>query len=176
MSKKNNTTEQTRKPRIPKQFLGAFKAGHRASAREFIDEELGYQLLNKIIDSNWEDKEAIQQLEYITRFNNEFHKNVIKKDDPKALHKTPEQVKDLYSRENARNRDIMSVDRKKRLDTVIQTDEGYVDALNDEDSFVPRSKQKAFLTQNRNLDNHEDVLIDIIDHYRAEEKKKVDDN
>lgn len=89
---------------IPKEFLGAFKAGHRKTSREFIDERLSLTLLKKVIEDNCE--ESRKTLEYITRFNNEFHKNVIKKGDPKALHSTDELRKDCYARENARNRDI----------------------------------------------------------------------
>lgn len=100
---------------IPKRWLGAFKAGHRASAREFIDEKLSYDLLAKIIESKYTDQASIDALDYITKFNNEFHKNVIKKGDTNALHNTDELRKDCYARENARNRDIMSVERHKRV-------------------------------------------------------------
>ncbi len=94
---------------IPKRFLGAFKAGHRPSAKEFIDEELSRILLKRVLESNYTDIEAVRTLDYLTRFNNEFHKNVIKKSDPKRLHRTDKQVRDLYSRENSKNRDVMSV-------------------------------------------------------------------
>lgn len=101
--------------RIPKQYLGAFKCGHRASAREFIDEELSQKLLLRILDSDYKDKEAMQALSFITKFNNEYHKNVIRKDDPEALHNTDKLRRDLYSRENARNRDVLS---RHRFDMV----------------------------------------------------------
>lgn len=100
---------------IPKRFLGAFKVGHRPSAKEFIDEELSRALLKRVLESNYADTEAVDALDYLTRFNNEFHKNVIKKDDPGRLHKTDKQLKSLYSRENSKNRDIMSV-RKSSLE------------------------------------------------------------
>lgn len=98
---------------IPKQYLGAFKAGHRGSAKEFIDEQLSWELLKRIEASNWTDQEAMDALAYITKFNNEFHKNVVKKNDPNALHNTDKLRKDCYNRENARNRDVMSVERNK---------------------------------------------------------------
>lgn len=91
---------------IPREFLGAFRAGHRASAREFIDEEFSLKLLRKVIYDNC--AEARKHLEYITKFNNEFHKNVIKKDDRNALHNTDELRQDCYSRENSKNRDLFT--------------------------------------------------------------------
>ncbi len=100
---------------IPKRFLGAFKVGHRPSSKEFIDEELSKALLKRVIDSNYADTEAVNTLDYLTKFNNEFHKNVIKRSDEQRLHKTDKQVKDLYSRENSKNRDVMSV-RKGSLE------------------------------------------------------------
>lgn len=92
---------------IPREFLGAFKAGHRASSRPFIDEELSYKLLRKVIEDGCED--ARRHLEYITKFNNEFHKNVIKKGDPDALHHTDELRKDCYARDYARRGDVYVV-------------------------------------------------------------------
>lgn len=89
---------------VPKQYLGAFKRGHRANTREFIDESLSWKLLKQAKNG---DKEALKALEWLTRFNNEFHKNVLKKDG-KSLHETEEERKKLYSRENAKNRDIAS--------------------------------------------------------------------
>lgn len=103
------------RPPIPKRFLGAFVAGHRASAREFIDDSFSYQLLKRIIKSNYNDTEALAALEYLTKFNNEMHKNVVKKGDPNALHSTDKLRKDCYSRENSKNRDILSC--KKHLVT-----------------------------------------------------------
>lgn len=94
-----------RKP-IPKEFLGAFKAGHRPSVRPFIDEELATILLKRFLETGC--PEAKRHLEYLTKFNNEFHKNVIKKGDETALHSTDELRRDCYARENARNRDVFT--------------------------------------------------------------------
>jgi hypothetical protein len=93
-----------RKSPIPKEFLGAFKAGHRAVSRTFIDEELSYRLLSQWIDDGC--VEAKEALEWLTRFNNEFHKNIIKKGDPSALHKSDELRRDCYARNYARNNDL----------------------------------------------------------------------
>jgi len=91
---------------IPREFLGAFKAGHRAASRPFIDEEFSYQLLRKWKMEGCE--ESRQALEYITKFNNEFHKNVVKKNDQSALHKSETHRKDCYDRDSARRRDIFT--------------------------------------------------------------------
>lgn len=132
-----------KKPKIPKQYLGAFKAGHRLPAREYIDEELSYELLNKIIDSNYTDSEAMKALEYITKFNNEYYKNVIKKGDTTALHNTDKLRRDCYSREHARNRDIYPKEHKN------------FKSLNDPNI-------ELHLNKNRST-NHEDVVIELLD-------------
>lgn len=100
---------------IPKQFLGAFRRGHREASKEFIDEGLSYRLLKKVLDSNYQDLEALEALNYLTKFNNEYHKNVIKKGDAEALHNTDKLRKECYARENARNRDIMSVRKHLKI-------------------------------------------------------------
>ncbi len=89
---------------IPREYLGAFKAGHRASSRPFIDEELAKRLLRKVIDENCEESKA--HLEYITKFNNEYYKAVVKKGDENALHYTDALRKDCYNRDNQRRRDV----------------------------------------------------------------------
>jgi hypothetical protein len=139
---------------IPKQYLGAFKAGHRQTAREFIDEELSYALLKKIKDSNYTDQESMDALAYITKFNNEFHKNVVKKDDPNALHSTDKLRKDCYARENSRNRDIMSRENKflKSLDAQTVPKDSTHDTLGEK-----------LANENNNVSPHEDVMIDLLD-------------
>lgn len=141
--------------KIPKEYLGAFKAGHRPSAREFIDDELSFELLRKVLEG---DQEAKRMLEYITRFNNEFHKNVIKKGDKKALHNTDELRKQLYDRENARNRDISSKNQGSMYswEYVAET------------QAVSEADQSTTVNSGRNLFNHEDVVIELI-----EQKKKL---
>lgn len=69
--------------RIPKEFLGAFKKGHRQSVREFIDEDLAFKLLEKVEQGC---EEARSALLWLTKFNNEFHKDFFNKDEPDALH------------------------------------------------------------------------------------------
>jgi hypothetical protein len=93
------------KAAVPREFLGAFKRGHRASSKEFIDEELSIELLQK---AEAGDKEAEAALRWLTRFNNEFHKGVIKKGDTKALHLTDEMRRDCNRRNYARRNDMFT--------------------------------------------------------------------
>lgn len=156
---------------VPKQFLGAFKKGHRAGTREFIDEELSWQLLDRIEKSNWKDTEAIEALEYITRFNNEYHKNVVKKDDPKALHNEElsnecnEQGKQLtyrqacYARENAKNRDLMSVGNRDEVKNTANPSPIHDEALNEEVVYVYNGASSHAPSENR----FEDAIVDFLD-------------
>lgn len=97
---------------IPKHYLGAFKCGHREAAKEFIDEEFSFRLLERV---RYGDQEAAHLLAYLTKFNNEYHKNVIKKGDTTALHNTDKLRRECYARENARNRDLMSVRKYMKI-------------------------------------------------------------
>lgn len=90
---------------IPKEYLGAFKKGHRKSAREFIDEELAYRLLERAQNGCEESRKA---LEWLTQFNNEFHKAVINKTDPKAFHNTDELRKECNQRSYAQKNDLFT--------------------------------------------------------------------
>lgn len=111
---------QPKKPiSIPKRFLGAFKAGHRPSARQFIEDDFAWVMLRRWVASGETDKEAEAHLEYMTTFNNEHHKNVVSKTNALHVCKCPNRKKgsshlpnclrnDLNERENAKNRDIMS--------------------------------------------------------------------
>lgn len=92
-----------RSPIIQKEYLGAFKRGHRASAKEFIDEEFSLFLLKKAEAGCKESKDALL---WLTKFNNEFHKAVIKKGDETALHKTDELRRDCNKRNYARRNDL----------------------------------------------------------------------
>lgn len=90
---------------MPKEFLGAFKRGHRMNSKEFIDEELAERLLDKALNG---DEEASKALAWLSKFNNEFHKNVIKKGDKDALHSTDELRRSCYAREYARQNDMFT--------------------------------------------------------------------
>jgi hypothetical protein len=86
--------------KVPKQFLGAFKAGHRKGVREYIDEEFSYQLLAKAENG---DKKALAALEWITKYNNETYRGVLKKNDPTAIHNTDKLYKEASDAHNANN-------------------------------------------------------------------------
>lgn len=92
--------------RVGREFLGAFKMGHTKNVREYIDDELSESLLGQI---NQGSKEARAALEFLTKFNNEYHKAVVKADDPDALHNTKDLRRDCYRRKNAANRDVSAI-------------------------------------------------------------------
>lgn len=95
---------------IPRKYLGAFKKGHRSYTREFIDEELSQKLLKKAEEGCLESQ---QTLAYLTQFNNEYHKAVIKKDDPNALHKTKEQRAECDHRDYSGSTDFYALNKTK---------------------------------------------------------------
>lgn len=92
-----------RKLNVPKEFLGAFKRGHRQHSREFIDEELPLKLLKAAEQGCEESRKALL---WLTKFNNEYHKGVVKKGDAKALHNTKELRKDCEDRLYRRKVDL----------------------------------------------------------------------
>lgn len=150
--------------KIPKQYLGAFKEGHRKLIRQYIDDELAWELLKRIKASNWTDTKAIDELTFIAKFNNEYYKNVIKKGDKTALHNTNKLRKDCYDRDNANRRDILSRERDLlfSIEKLIETESGQ---SSDTGSF-----NDEFLSQNRDL-NHENHIIDLIDEKNKKPKK-----
>lgn len=92
---------------VPKHFLGAFKRGHRRAAQEFIDDDFSAMLLLRVDF----DPRAREALEFLTKFNNEYHKNVLKKGDPEALHQGDEARKECYARNNRVNRDALTMNK-----------------------------------------------------------------
>lgn len=88
---------------IPIQYLGAFKKGHRKSAREFIDEDLAFKLL-ELAETG--DAAAEAELRWLTQFNNEYYGAKIKKGDSTAFHNTDELRADCNDRSNGARRDI----------------------------------------------------------------------
>jgi len=108
--------------RIPTKFLGAFKQGHRSYCREFIDDELSIILLARL-RRHPDDTEATAALEFLTKFNNEYHKGFLRKGDETALHNTAELYKSCSDRNNARNADIMLETKQnpyKRVDIYVE--------------------------------------------------------
>ncbi len=136
---------------VPKQFLGAFKLGHRKNVREFIDDELAHELLDKIERSQYKDLEAIKNLEYITRVNNEYYRNVLRQiqpDDPDRtkhqLHNTKELVSSCFTAYNAKERDLLS--KSYAQDVTYSNEPGYdpedtlIDLIDSGASFLPPRK------------------------------------
>lgn len=115
---------------VPKEYLGAFKRGHRQASKEFIDDELSLVLLKR---AQAGDGEAVRALEFLTRFNNEFHKGVLKKGDPNALHQSDSARKECYAQNNRRNRDalnvnngLLSLEIVRYYEIIIDDDEAYL--------------------------------------------------
>lgn len=159
---------------VPSRWLGAFKKGHRYSSREQIDEDLAWELLNRWEKSKGTDKEAEQTLDYLTKFNNEFHKNVVSKTDP--LHKCtcPNRKRgdkhldgclrnDLNDRENAKNRDIMSVQNRNEIRDNTSNEEEEFNAQN------PNSAEDQFFQRNQGATANcvEDAMIELLDAQAA---------
>lgn len=95
---------EIKKPRIPKEYLGAFKEGHYATARSFIDHDYTKDLLRRAMSG---DQEAVAALKWLTQFNNEHYKAVFKKDgsDFESEH---ENRLLKYNENYARRRDAMN--------------------------------------------------------------------
>lgn len=172
MSRKTLVMSKSSKPSIPKRFLGAFKAGHRSSSMDHIDEDFSYQLLYRILASNYGDTEAVEALDYITKFNDEFHKNIIKKGDNTALHNTDALRKDCYARENSKNRDISSV----RHLNLVSLQDHHLESFNDydqeevlNDSLDKRDEWHSLL---EHLDGLDDKQVSNLIKKNKRKKKK----
>lgn len=96
---------------IPKEFLGAFKAGHLPSCRPYVDEELSWKLLKKVLDEGCSESRLI--LEYLTKFNNEYYKDFVSKHDPEPFYSDKLVRKALRHEKYARKMDVLS-----RFDTI----------------------------------------------------------
>ena len=123
------------------------------AAREFIDDEFAHQLLKRVLASNYTDDMSMQALDFINKMNAEYYKNVIKKGDRTALHRAKRLRRDCYARENARNRDVMSVqrDRVSSLEPVKRASDGTAYTC------------EASIMKGSTYTTHEDAVIDLID-------------
>lgn len=141
------------KKRVPNEFLCAFKVGHRRGISEYIDEDFSLELLKKAESGN---KEAIEALAWIAKYNNEYYKGFLKKDDESAIHNTEKLYREATRSHNARRRDVLCEIRsggaKSRTELL----------LIDEDA-------KFFEAElNRQLDkNQEEILVELISSKRA---------
>lgn len=158
---------------VPKRWLGAFKKGHRCSDREYIDEDQAWEMLDRYEKSGGTDKEAEEVLDYLTKFNNEYYKGVVKKGDNNALHNTDELRKSVYARQNAKNRDIMSVQNKTVKRTKYkpsEDDNTTVDAS--QDDLDTAGKPNSRYTPYENA--VEDAMIELLDAKAAINDKEND--
>lgn len=99
------------------------------------------------LDQDYLDKLSPEEKEFLSKFNDEFYGASLEKaSEPKKwrkdLHKTKRLRKDCRDRNNARNRDVLSLQKVK----------GNLDPLDN------TSIQKPTV-----LDNHEDVIVELID-------------
>lgn len=106
------------------------------------------------MNSKYSDLEAVKALDYLTKFNNEYHKAVIKKGDRKALHNTKKLRQDRYTANNARNRDLLSTQR-----FMFES----LSPHSDENSSSIRVIQISCEETHRGLKSQEEVLVDLID-------------
>lgn len=91
--------------KVPVRFLAAFSFGCPKSIRDFLDDELAWRLLKSALAGN---QASIQQLDFIARFNEEFHRSYFR-DGKKAktsLHKTPTLQRKLQDSINSKRKDL----------------------------------------------------------------------
>lgn len=133
-----------KRERVPKKYLGAFKHGHRRGVRDYIDDEFSLKLL-KLAELG--DAKALEALEWITKYNNEVYRGVLKKNDPDAIHNTPELYKEASDGHNARRRDVMCYGKARGADNRDECVEKHLDRhpdLNHEDTVIDLLSPKAF--------------------------------
>lgn len=104
-SEKSHGGDVIRKKRIPRELLGAFKEGHRFTARDFVDDEFARKLLNLALRGN---KDAQAVLKYIAQFNNEYYKAVFTK-TRSDFFRGKKLRREMYDNDNARRRDVLSI-------------------------------------------------------------------
>jgi hypothetical protein len=152
---------------VANRFLGAFKCGHRFSAQEYIDDDFAFELLEKF---NKGDDKAGEALEWIAKYNNEYYRGVLKKNDKSAIHNTDRLYKEATDSHNQRRRDIISAIRSGKMGgpkDILPT-EACVEAERKDKSRGPANVGRQLceqLNKNRNLD-HESVALEIITQKR----------
>lgn len=112
--------------------------------REHIDDDYSYTLLRDwVLDRN---AKALEALQYITKFNNEYYRGVLPPDGS-TLH-AASQFKELRHDKYACEQDIISIDKS-------------IKSIEHLSSFGDSGE--LALNSNRDLSTHEDLLIEIID-------------
>lgn len=138
--------------KVPKEFLGAFKHGHRRGVREYIDDELSYELLRK---AKAGDKQALKALKWITKYNNEIYRGVLKKGDPKAIHKTKKLYKQATDSHNARRRDALCVLRSGKFGPPCTN----ILFLDEKPKFLDHH-----ISKDQNVSEIEEIFISLVTH------------
>ncbi len=142
--------------KIPIEYWGAFKSGHRRGVREYIDDEYAFDLLKQAQSGS---KKADEALRWLAKYNNETYRGVLKKNDPEALHDTPKLYKAATDGHNSRRRDTLCLYKSGSVpeSALVYSDEGAPGAGGES---VPRLEQ--LVNENRALFSHEDTMIDLI--------------
>jgi hypothetical protein len=87
---------------VDKEFLGAFKMGHKKKMREFLDQEYAHTLLKEAKKGCLASLEA---LKFLAKFNNEYYK-ARKLNEPDAFHNTQELRAECHARNNRAERSV----------------------------------------------------------------------
>ncbi len=152
---KNQGTGSTIKKRVPKHLRGAFKNGHRLGVTEYIDEEFSFELLKRMKAG---DKEAEAALEWLTKYNNEYYRGILRKDDPTAIHKTRKAYKEATHDHNVRRRDLIGALKSGRMGEGANTSLFSIEANSE---MIKNAMEKSAST------DFEDVMIDLISEKTA---------
>lgn len=91
--------------KVPLRFLSAFSFGCPRVNREFLDDALAWRLLAA---ANKGDDAAAKQLDFMARFNEEFHRCYFRegKASKAVLHNTPDLQRKLQDSINAKRKDL----------------------------------------------------------------------
>jgi hypothetical protein len=110
-----------------------------------LDKSVNRRVIREYMDQDYVDKLSPEEKQWLSNFNEEWlsanfnHKG-------KKLHKTKAKKREIYNRNNARNRDLMSILKQR----------GHVNNPNNLALTIEE-------TQGTDNNNQEDVLIDLMD-------------
>lgn len=146
--------------KIPIEYWGAFKSGHRRGVREYIDDEYAFDLL-KLAQKG--DAKADEALRWLAKYNNETYRGVLKKGNPEALHNTDELYKAATDGHNWRRADVMCIYKSGAVPetALVYSDSGAPTTESNEGAFTD-DKLEQLLNENRDLFGHEDTMLDLI--------------
>jgi beta-glucosidase/6-phospho-beta-glucosidase/beta-galactosidase len=137
------STAKTKKTRRSKhKYPGLMKQYTSKIRREYLDQD-------------YIDKLSDEEKKWLSNFNEEWL-GANFNHDGKVLHRTKEEKREIYNRNNARNRDLIS--QMNAQNKLVATDK------------VKEMLEKEELHQHVNPESVEDALIMLIDEKRNEEK------